>query len=107
MNLPQTVTSREGTVTAVCEVCWPWPPRSDLPLFAFELEDGRIQITLGQNERLLAELTDADGNLIASVESCQLWAGQPVAASIIAVWKDGNIEIRLNNELVASIQNNQ
>jgi hypothetical protein len=106
MNVLDLASSREGTFAGVMEVPWPWPVKLTGLLFSQELEDGRLLIAAHNDGKISAKLVErASSKVLLDTMSCALWAQEPCATSIIVTWELDNLEIRLNNNLVASVLN--
>jgi hypothetical protein len=74
--------------------------------FSQELEDGRLVTTVHNDGTISVKLiSDVTENILRSVTSCALFAPERSATAFAVVWSPDNLEIFLNDSLVASIKN--
>jgi hypothetical protein len=103
MNLPKLATTREGTISGVFKLPWPWPRQYSETMFGTQLEDGTAILSWDQHGRLSGQLfNDGADEPLFNIISCPLIVTEPSAITFMFTWTASDLKIFVNAELIAS-----
>jgi hypothetical protein len=103
MNPPKIPSTREGTISGVAHLAWPWPGTHPEFMYRVQLENGHIELISDQHGRIIGRMfLIGSDNPLLEVVTCPLVLSEPSAISLCVVWTTTTLEIFVNAEMVGS-----